>query len=237
MKNGRLAYLVLAGILILALLCVLLGWFYLSSTSSGQKRDAPLPVAERDSPSAAPATVAQPSTPTPRPTVPQVFHAHLSVFVHDNAGLPVPGATVQLKYIETPDTEPNDMVPHAETTAQDGVATFSGIPWGYVWLYAERGNLRSSTTSTRLHARDNFQEVILKLESTAVIRGIVVNESGEPVAGADVVVSEKDLTRTSARTDSPDAEVTGEDGSFAFDTLPEGVYKFTAFADMYAPGE
>ncbi|HRI89419.1 MAG TPA: carboxypeptidase-like regulatory domain-containing protein, partial [Candidatus Hydrogenedentes bacterium] len=116
-------------------------------------------------------------------------------------------------------------------------ATFSGIPWGYVWLYAERGNLRSSTTSTRLHARDNFQEVILKLESTAVIRGIVVNESGEPVAGADVVVSEKDLTRTSARTDSPDAEVTGEDGSFAFDTLPEGVYKFTAFADMYAPGE
>lgn len=161
----------------------------------------------------------------------------LRVKVCDSDGLPAPQATVCLRYTGIANLTDNPESSLDEITRDSGIVTFSGLKLGEAFLSAKREELRSEQHLILLTERAYCQEVVLMLHRTGRVIGKVVDQSALPIVGARVVVCEKDDTNIIAASDSPEVQYTGLDGRFEFEQLPEGLYRFRAFANSYAPGE
>ncbi|MCC6796778.1 MAG: sigma-70 family RNA polymerase sigma factor [Candidatus Hydrogenedentes bacterium] len=162
---------------------------------------------------------------------------HLSVYVYDEAGAPAPGAKLTLQYSESTESDQTLAATFEATTDAEGFANLNDLPQGWAWLVAERGNTRSEQRRTAFLPDMYSQELALFLHRTGKIAGKVLNDEGQPLAGARVVVFEKDLSQSSTIEGCPDAQDTNSDGRFEFTNLPVGLYRFRAIAEGYAPGD
>jgi len=162
---------------------------------------------------------------------------HLTVFVYDDTGVPAAGAKVTLRYSKSSDSDVEAGATFERVTDANGTAVFADMVWGWAWLLAERGEARSEQFRMAFRTKEYSKEIVLVLHRTDKIIGKVVNDEELPIPGARVVVSDRDQSTIPRAEEYPDAQTTGAEGRFAFSNLIEGVYRFRAVAESYAPGE
>jgi hypothetical protein len=141
---------------------------------------------------------------------------------------PVSGATVSVGGVTESQTA------GTAQTAADGSFSFSNLkPGGYVVAVIDPPALLALHLPIELDAdRDLPIEV-----ATGSVKGrVVLAASGDPVAGATVTVDSASLGLLSSLF-MPPPVATAEDGSFQFDSLPEGLYRIKAVKPGLAPGE
>ncbi|MDX2092767.1 MAG: carboxypeptidase-like regulatory domain-containing protein [Kofleriaceae bacterium] len=157
---------------------------------------------------------------------PVVLHlrpaSKVRVAVVDAKGTAVDGATVELRGIDDQ---------RATTTA--GQATFATVvPGSYQVAAWARGRARALQW---LQVGVGVSEATLTLVDGARVSGTVLDDKGAPVAGARVVYS--GASDWSAQGDERrDAVMSQADGSFAFEALPAGSFRFVANHDQLAQG-
>ncbi len=162
--------------------------------------------------------------------------------VVDGAGNPLAGATVQL----TPPSGlsvwdlPLEGEPGGweQVTASDGAFSFAGLPPAgtTVTLRAVHPGFTVRTLSSV--AVPATEPVLLQLEVAASLSGTVADESGGPVAGANVLISEVSPDAggdagTRSRPRSVGAAVSDADGHFTVDGLTPGHFRLLAAAAGY----
>jgi protocatechuate 3,4-dioxygenase beta subunit len=149
--------------------------------------------------------------------------ATLAVTVTGPGGTTIPGATVELRGLDEQ---------RAQADA-NGVAAFpSVIPGGYTvagWADGlAHAYLRMQVTKGANQAR-------LALLRGAAVTGKVVDERGKPISGASVAYTAAgEFGGFGAR--RRDAATSASDGTFRFDALPAGTFRFEGSHPEYAPG-
>ncbi|HUJ62471.1 MAG TPA: carboxypeptidase-like regulatory domain-containing protein, partial [Kofleriaceae bacterium] len=157
---------------------------------------------------------------------PVVLHlrpgAKISVTVTSSKGEPLDGATVELRGTDV-----------QRATTKDGEVTFAPVvPGGYQVAAWAEGLARASEYT---QARKGEVKVKLVLFAGAPVSGRVVDSDGKGVSTARV--SYRAASSLGGRGDARyDSVATGPDGSFRFDALPAGSFRFTAAHPQYAPG-
>jgi carboxypeptidase family protein len=157
--------------------------------------------------------------------------------VVDTAGNPIGGATVQV----TPSTGlavwdlPLDgEAPGWETVSgRDGAFSFAGLAPGGETLRASRQGFAARTLPGI--GVPSAEPVLVRLDPAARISGTVKDDSGEPVAGANVLLSEVssaagDGAPPQDRTRPVGAAVSDAEGRFAAADLPPGRFSLLAAA-------
>ncbi|MCW5808201.1 MAG: carboxypeptidase regulatory-like domain-containing protein, partial [Deltaproteobacteria bacterium] len=118
-------------------------------------------------------------------------------------------------------------------TARGGVATFNPVAAGGYQIAAWAEGKARAFAWVQVGAGD--AEAKLSLVAGAAVSGRVLDDKGAPVAGARVrYAGASDWTQQS--NDRLDAAMSGGDGSFAFDALPAGTFRFIATHGDLAPG-
>jgi protocatechuate 3,4-dioxygenase beta subunit len=162
--------------------------------------------------------------------------------VVDGAGNPLAGATVQL----TPPSGlsvwdlPLEGEPGGweQVTASDGAFSFAGLPPAGATVTLRALHPGFTTRILSGVAVPAPEPVLLRLEVAASLSGTVADESGEPVAGANVLISEVSpdaggAPGTRSRPRSVGAAVSAADGHFTVDGLTPGRFSLLAAAAGY----
>jgi protocatechuate 3,4-dioxygenase beta subunit len=157
--------------------------------------------------------------------------------VRDGAG--VEGAAVAALRAGTTDNSMSRWAMQAFDMPPPPIATATSGPGGRFELRVARRTrliLRASKPGSGygslfllMPPEGNPPEVTLRLRPGGTLEGIVVNEKGEPVEGADVALGTQDWARsvmeTAARTDA--------EGRFVLADVPDGSYRIRALATGY----
>jgi hypothetical protein len=169
------------------------------------------------------APAAEPPEPEVEPDVPEAPAEPELLIVRGRVtmrdGAPVVGADVKAQRI----TKIENGVMYADAGAtrsgEGGSFKLALPPGAKIRLYARQDGFLPTTIEVQLAEVDQ-ELILLVLEIARTLRGHVVDLTGDPVAGADVNVRVKgpgDEYREIGRAES------GEDGGFAFETIPPGV--------------
>ena len=146
----------------------------------------------------------------------------LTVNVVGSDGKPIAGATVELRGVDV-----------QRAVAKTGAAIFSPVvPGGYQIAAWADG---MAHTFQRIQIGKGDAQARLVLSTGAAVTGRVVDDQGTGLAGARVRYSgASDWTQQAS--DRHDAAITAGDGSFRFDALPAGSFRFLASHPERAPG-
>jgi len=148
--------------------------------------------------------------------------ARLTVVVVGRDGKPISGATVELRGID---------VQRATTNAAPAV--FSPVAPGGYQIAAWADGMAHAFQRIQIGKGDS--QARLMLSSGAPVSGRVVDDRGTGLAGAHVRYGgASDWTQQAS--ERFDAVVTGGDGSFRFEALPAGSFRFLASHPERAPG-
>jgi protocatechuate 3,4-dioxygenase beta subunit len=148
--------------------------------------------------------------------------AKLTVTVVGTSGKAIEGATVELRGLDT-----------RRAAVKGKVAVFSPVVPGGYQIAAWADGMAHAFHWIVIGAGD--AEARLTLASGAAVRGRVVDDRGTGVAGARVRYSgASDWSQQAS--DRLDGAVTASDGSFQFDALPAGSFRFLASHPERAPG-
>ncbi|MEK7793176.1 MAG: carboxypeptidase regulatory-like domain-containing protein, partial [Candidatus Hydrogenedentota bacterium] len=218
-----------------------------SAQSVAKRKAAPEPVIESTAPAPEPDAPVKPrptaarkaSTPEPKEEdKPRTGDGEIVVSVVTEQGQTVAGATILLELVDwDPHEEPGEDLLRFETVSgADGTYTFAELPDGD---YAARAWTATAGQSDTAYLGDNQKKasVTLELWDGAPTSGLVVNNSGEPIANAVVHVYETDRFpgQILATTRSTSARAyTNERGEFRFPILWTGDWRLYAKADGYA---
>ncbi len=158
---------------------------------------------------------------------PVVLHlrtaATLTVTVIGPGGSGVASASLELRGVDT----------QRATADGSGAAAFPSVIPGAYQLVGWADGLAHAYQRVRITAGHNTAR--LTLVRGAVVTGTVVDERGKPIGGARVAFGAAgELGGFGAR--RADAATTGEDGSFRFDAIPAGTFRFEGSHPVYAPG-
>ncbi len=148
--------------------------------------------------------------------------AKLTVTVVGTSGKPVPGATVELRGVDTQ---------RAVVTAT--TAVLSPVVPGNYQIAAWADGMARSFQRIQIARGDAVAKLVLA--SGAPVQGRVVDDLGAGVAGAQVRYSGASDWSQQA-TDRRDGTVSTSDGTFRFDALPAGSFRFIAGHPDRAPG-
>ncbi|MGE3164300.1 MAG: carboxypeptidase regulatory-like domain-containing protein [Planctomycetota bacterium] len=155
--------------------------------------------------------------------------------VVDDQGDAVAGAAVQLidEYSRAEGSSFLESARESRTTIADttGSFRFAAVPTGVYRLVVTHAGHRPGSAKGLRVAADAESEVWVTLEVGAVLGGVVLSPTGEPVADADVTVA-TDLRRP-WRVDL--RAKTGGDGRFRFDTLTGQRVRLEFRHDDWAP--
>ncbi len=216
----------------LGVLALLAGVVWLRSFPVEPTRDAPPPERVATHPAAVPD--APPSSPEipPSPTTPAIVPVigDRTVFgaVYDISGKPVVGAEVSLS--ENPVSQDSFKFRARVMSDDDGRFAFPGLPEGYYQVCAASAGAVACETLRLLSF--STREVILVLQASGVLGGVVAGPDGRPVSGARLSIL--CAKRENAENRYPSC-VSNAQGSFLFDGIPMGEYDVSAEADGYAP--
>lgn len=153
------------------------------------------------------------------PTAEGVRDADLDVSVVDEAGQPMPGASVRVFAMR----EQKAYFAGDRNTDGRGHAAFARLPRGEVWVLGYgAGRARAST---KLVLVAGPREATLVLRPARALDAVVVDESDQPVAGASIEVTTLDPL--------PFAAVTGADGKARVDRLGPTPYRVRVWAKGY----
>lgn len=146
----------------------------------------------------------------------------LTVGVVGRDGAPISGATVELRGVDV-----------QRAVTRDAPAVFSPVvPGGYQIAAWADGKARAFQ---RIQIGKGDAQARLVLSSGAPVTGRVVDDLGGGLAGARVrYTGASDWTQQAS--ERFDAQVTAADGSFRFDALPAGSFRFLASHPERAPG-
>lgn len=167
-------------------------------------------------------TPRQPITSAPGVTLPEgtARDAELSVAAEDAKGRPLAGVTFTAFY------------KHGDTyywvgrrhSGRSGSAHFADMPRGVVWLLAEKAGYSRTSTQLVLATEPREARVRLGPGHRLVLRA--VDESGEPVVGATVLVEDADPV--------PHGALTAASGDARFDRLAAGPWAVRVSARGFA---
>ncbi|MBL8896881.1 MAG: sigma-70 family RNA polymerase sigma factor [Planctomycetes bacterium] len=116
-------------------------------------------------------------------------------------------------------------------TAPDGSFRFRGVPAGELQLHTSKSGFQNARLSLEPLAPGETREgLLLQMEPSFELRGVVVDTSGAPVAHARVTC--RSLQSESMRLDQ---KLTGADGVFAWLQVPSGTYQLSAVHEEVAP--
>src|SRR5215510_1262386 len=148
--------------------------------------------------------------------------ATLTVAVVGEGGAPIPGATVELRGVDV-----------QRAVTRNAAAVFSPVvPGGYQLAAWADGKAHAFQ---RIQIGKGNAQARLVLSSGAPVIGRVIDERGAGIAGARVRYSgASDWTQQAS--ERADAVVTAGDGSFRFEALPAGSFRFLANHPERAPG-
>ncbi len=125
--------------------------------------------------------------------------------VVDGADVPVPGAAVEVRWLDG-----TAVIGHGHADGTGGFA-IGGLPAAPVELIASTRDGRSRPTAVDLVERDAAEQLVV-LDLDGVITGAVVDTTGAPIA--DAVVTFLDERPGRAPSLYPDVVITGADGRF-----------------------
>jgi uncharacterized GH25 family protein len=157
---------------------------------------------------------------------PVVLHLHpaakVTVTVSGVDGKPIDGATVELRGIDA-----------QRTATKAGTAIFSTVVPGGYQVAAWADKMAHATTWIQVSAGDTPAK--LTLAAGAAASGRVVDDHGNPVAGARVTYHGASDWNQQAD-ERYDAMTSDKDGTFRFAAMPSGSFRFVAAHDQFAPG-
>ncbi len=142
-----------------------------------------------------------------------------------STGNPIEGAEVSLQSQDE----------RTETTSTSGIARFDGVNRGFIAIKARAKSFGTAQQTTVIPASPGAEiKVTMTLAAGVSVRGVVVNNQGNPVAGAHVSAHRQGLF-TFTRNNS---KVTTDDkGAFELTGVTLGKTQFTARHRDYAPGQ
>lgn len=138
--------------------------------------------------------------------------------VSATTGLPLRKADVTINFAVSKDA-------FGEITDDQGKFSIDGLDPGEYYIQAERfGYLKNDRTRPlELSAGEHVKNYVLKLTPQGIIAGVVVDEDGDPVPNATVVV-ERFATPASARSVYLESQNVDGEGAFKFTGLKPGRY-------------
>lgn len=149
--------------------------------------------------------------------------AQLIGLVRDERGKPLEGAWV---YLEKDSPKTSEMAMSEESGRFESEA----LPHGEYTVYANADGYVASGTETLELKTGERRTVEFTLRQDAPIRGVVVDEAGEPIEGADVAYSNAPERAAEEDERMGGFSSTGSDGSFALESLPAGRYELSISA-------
>lgn len=142
---------------------------------------------------------------------------------HTESVIFAPSGTVRVKVLDGSGNPMRDVevsIPNRRMfTGNDGIAVFTGVPFGDVWVQASKDGAGASA-SEKLQSRSVPLEFVLNLGLSASIAGFVEAEEGIglPSVGTRVVVNVTSSLGLPTRLEA----LTGADGKFLFSAVPIG---------------
>lgn len=157
----------------------------------------------------------------PRTGVDLILHigGTISGFVRNKSGQPIRGAQLEARVLGTWRPGTSGVEYDRPTTDQAGFYRFTSLPAGQWEIRAVAKGHTPQTKTVTLPEQDPRAELDFDLERSGGILEGIVQHNGSPVSGAEVFLH--------GAMDAPPV-VTGSDGIFRFDNLPEGIYVVSA---------
>lgn len=138
---------------------------------------------------------------------------------------PIANATVELRGMDV----------QTETTDVAGRAVIRPVVADGYWVVAHAPGHAKQHSRVRVPASRDRVETEIYLRRGAAVNGRVVSPDGEPVVGAAVLYS--GASEWAQQADPrQDSATTDKNGTFRFEALPVGTFRFTARDDSHAPG-
>lgn len=138
--------------------------------------------------------------------------------VRDERGKPLENAWVS---VEKETSKTSDMA----TTEDDGRFESEALPPGEYTVYASAEGYVASSTETIEFGLGERRTMEFTLRKDAPIRGVVVDEAGAPIEGAEVDYSSIPEDELEDGGGMGGFASTGSDGSFTLESLPAGKYE------------
>lgn len=138
---------------------------------------------------------------------------------------PLNGAQVEMRGLDS----------QSATTDAEGVAAIAPVVAGRYRVVAQAPGYAKQHSWLRVSRGQDTSTARLALRQGAPVSGTVKAPDGSPLAGAQVLYS--GASEWAQQADPRrDATTTDEAGTFRFDALPAGTFRFTARQENYAPG-
>jgi len=149
------------------------------------------------------------------------------IVTREPGGEPVKKALIEL--IAENQAEGGD---YTAVTGPDGMFHIEGIAPGRYHLFAERTGFlevdkhhnRSEGRVLTLAAGQELKDVAIRLQASAVVRGRVTDEDGDPLPSAQVAVLHKTFLSGRSRWEQAGSERTNDLGEYRIPSLPAGTY-------------
>lgn len=155
--------------------------------------------------------------------------ARLAGHVVDRSDAPVAWASVTVG--PRRNSRGGEMVPRRTTTDERGAFQLRGLPRAALLALAASEESTSATAEVDLTAVADRRDLLLRLDVSGRIEGVVVDSAGQPVAEAEVV-AHPDFLSGAVPEDVGvrgwSVEATDGGGRFAFRGLPDGKYRVDA---------
>lgn len=153
-----------------------------------------------------------------------------------------PGATLTVKVQDEQQAPLAGIVLHVAgddaltaTTGTDGKAALRGVGAGYAWVRAdEQRGYAATSGGVPVPVGAQVAEVTLTMLRGVAVRGRVVDEAGQPVAGAKV--SSQRAAAGWSDADGASTVTTDAKGAYEIAALPRGAWRLRGVADKFAPG-
>ena len=157
--------------------------------------------------------------------------ARLAGRVVGSDGAPVPWATVRVGPRLSGGPGPADFGTRQATAGERGEFEIEGLPRATLVALAMSEEAASAAVEVDLAAVPDRRDLVLRLDVSGRIEGVVVNSAGQPVAEAQVTAY-PDLFAGASLQDfalrGPAVDASDGGGRFAFRGLPDGTYRLQA---------
>lgn len=156
--------------------------------------------------------------------------ASVSGHVLTLGGEPVAWATVRVRSPEGTASQEGS-INRKMISEEDGSFTIKGLPREELALYGASELASSQGVEVNLRTKAEAKEIELVLDVEGTIKGVVVNEDGEPVAEAQVQAVPdfwEGASIEELRVRGPAFATSGGDGGFTIYGLPDSKYKVSA---------